>query len=778
MIGELSKYNAGDILWLGDWSAPWIIMLAVLGLAILGLSLYDLKPLPPFRRYTLVGLRGLAYGLALVMLLEPAVDLKNVTKVKNNVAVLIDVSQSMELKASDEIDETRFELARKALKGLQIPETGEDEDHKYQVFTFGSSVDPTSREALQSLQPTQQSSDLTEALEYLGREFARTELGGVVIVSDGTDTGGIGARTKRGETLDEQSIGALASLGAPVNTLAAGQSSELKDVAIRRVKHDDFAFVHNKVAIDVDLQVVGFDGASLSLTLERDGRVIQTRDVAITAGESSYDLTFEFVPEQIGREIYTIRAPQLEDEVLYENNVAHFVQKVIRDKIRVLQVVGRPSWDERFLRRLLKQNPNIDLISFFILRTAQNPQLAPQSELSLIPFPTDELFSKELGSFDLVVFQNFNFGPYSMRQYLPEIADFVRKGGGFVMVGGDLSFASGEYSGTPIEDILPVGLPSNFNRNLIDPREFRPVLTDAGERHPVMKLAFDPAANREIWETLPEQVGSNVVLEAKEDATVLATHPSLKAGGSSMPVVTVSEKGEGRVMAITTDSTWRWAFESLSTGGTPREYQVFWNGAMRWLIKDPELKLLRIDLADDRFSPGDTLEASIRVQKSDYTPAEDAAGEVVVTHTSFEDLGKPGVTPEVITRTSFRTDSKGLAAIEPKLERPGAYRISAQAETSAGELQDEDAFIVVPSVDEYRDILPRSALLEDIAEQTGGAHFALVEESPGTMIFTPPKTVQVNRRRVIHIWDSVPIFIFILLTLGTEWFLRRRWGRL
>src|SRR5207253_11368170 len=132
--------------------------------------------------------------------------------------------------------------------------------------------------------------------------------------------------------------------------------------------------------------------------------------------------------------------------------------KVIRDRVRVLLVVGRPSWDVRFLRQLLKRDPNVDLISFFILRTPGVHPRSSQDELSLIPFRTQEIFQEQLKTFDLIIFQNFNHRPYRMSQYLDGIAEYVRDGGAFAMIGGDQSFSAGDYSGTPIEEILPMTL--------------------------------------------------------------------------------------------------------------------------------------------------------------------------------------------------------------------------------------------------------------------------------------------------------------------------------
>jgi len=517
------------------------------------------------------------------------------------------------------------------------------------------------------------------------------------------------------------------------------------------------------------------------LRLRRQGELVQTRDVQVRPEKTRYEVTFEFVPEQIGKEIYTVSAPEFSGEALFDNNVSHFLQNVIRDKIRVLQVVGQPSWDERFLRRLLKKNPNVDLVSFFILRTNSSVQLVPPSEMSLIPFPTRELFEEQLGSFDLVTFQNFNFGPYDMDRYLGSIADYVRDGGGFIMLGGDLSFASGGYAGTPIEDILPVELPSStMPEAIVDTRPFRPNLTDAGTRHPITQMAFHPQSNRQIWKNLPELRGTNIVGEAKSSATVLARHPTIEQNGRGMPVLTVGEVGDGRVMSLTSDSTWRWGFEYVGQGGTPREYQVFWNSAIRWLIKDPELKLIQVDIPEEQSTPGAPITAHTRIAEPDYTPAAGTEGTLELKHRSFDSLESTGMVKggTSIWTNSFETDGNGQHTTEVPTENPGIYTVEARATTEAGELSDSELVLAVPNVEEFRQIVPRDDLLASLAEETGGHSATLPNFDPNDLVFDDSSKVRVDERTVLHLWDSFVVFFLILGLLAAEWTLRRRWGRL
>ena len=226
-------------------------------------------------------------------------------------------------------------------------------------------------------------------------------------------------------------------------------------------------------------------------------------------------------------------------------------------------MAGRPSWDERFLRGLLKHDPNVDLIAFFILRTPTDLELVPSDELSLIPFPTEELFQEQLRSFDLVFLQNFNYGPYGIGAYLGEIRRYVEEGGGLAMIGGDLSFSSGGYAGTPVADVLPVELlpergrcPTAAAASRPPTAPFQPAAHRRGARPPAHRAQARrarrtaragpscPSSTAPTWSRAP----------ARARRCSACTRRSKDADGKPLPVLTVGEAGKGRVLALTSDA--------------------------------------------------------------------------------------------------------------------------------------------------------------------------------------------------------------------------------
>jgi uncharacterized membrane protein len=644
--------------------------------------------------------------------------------------------------------------------------------HKLDFYSFGDRLSPIAEDTLlqTGAQPAAEATRLREALSSLRARYEGRDLAGVIVISDGIDNG----RLAPSGNLDADAQDFLRSLDAPVHTAWTGRRG-LHDVAIARVLADDFAFVRTAVQIEAVVRVVGaeaagWNGRTLPVTLRRDGVPVRTVEITVENGKSDYRVTFAFTPERVGKYLYEISTPILDGEAIRENNARAFVLKVIRDKIRVLLVAGRPSWDERFLRGLLKHDPNVDLISFFILRTPTDLELVSSDELSLIPFPTEELFQEQLRSFDLVFLQNFNYGPYGIGAYLAEIKKYVEEGGGLAMLGGDLSFSLGGYAHTPVGDVLPVELGEQSSvEQMVDLAPFKLQLTPEGRSHPVTALKLDLEQNDATWRGLPELNGTNVVARARPGATVLGVHPTRKgADGKPLPVLTVGEALKGRVLALTSDSSWRWGFVAGDERG--RNYTRFWQSAIRWLIRDPSLSFLRIETDQSEYARGQRVRIDVRALGADYRPLRDQEISLSVTRVLGENAR-----PEPLAVKSGRTDEDGELHVELDPPPPGGYRITARASLPGRATEEEEVFLVRGAGRELEDPEARDDLLRQVADATGGKFFA-----PGAPLaslrFHDPRVVRVNEHRDVEVWNKWWVLAVAAVCLALNWALRRRWG--
>jgi uncharacterized membrane protein len=744
-----------------------VCVAAALALLVSGLSLYWEKRRQ--RAALLFGLRALAIGACVVVALQPALELGQKTRIPNHVAVLVDTSRSMTVKLPN--GKERFERAADAINeaGPRF-ETWKKEGHKVDLLAFGETLTATDPAALRAA-PRAEATRMGENLAELQGRYAGRDLGAVVVVSDGIDTGRVGRGPLDGETRKT-----LLALGAPVHTVFIGEPS-LRDLSIAAVLADDFAFVRTPLKLEAILRATGLSGRQIEVTLTRDGRLQDVRSVTLDSDEVETKVTFDWTPDRPGNFVFEIATPTLAGEALDSNNKQVFTLKVIRDRVRILHVCGRPSWDQRFLRSMLRLDPNVDLVSFFILRTEGDDQPANPREMSLIPFPDREIFDEQLKSFDLLIFQNFNASPsYRVELYLPGLRDYVQSGGALAMVGGELSFASGGYAQTALRDILPVefeGIPAAGDRSFTRD-SFRPKLTAPGRGHPVTALTLDARTNEARWGALPPLEGVNRVARLKPGATALLQHPTARTeNGEPAPVLAVADAGKGRSLALTTDTSWHWGFLAAGSGDEGRTFQRFWESAIRWLVRDPALTLLRIELDRVDYRRGQPVSARVRTLHADYTPAANVPVTLrLAPIDSDEARGNPadGATTRIIESVS---NKDGEAHVELKGLAAGAFRLIAEASIDGTHLTEEQTFVIRPEGREFEDVISHREVLKELSEVTGGTFY---EGTLGNATLKKPREVRAGHLKSIELWSN-PLLLFLAIALlAAEWALRRRAG--
>jgi uncharacterized membrane protein len=749
---------------LGRPGVVLVMALAVLAVAFSALSLIEER----FGRgWLLLLLRAAGVLACLATALEPTIEQRQVVHVPNHVAVVVDASRSMDVRPPDG-GPSRAERAR-ALLERAAPQLAdwERDGHRVDLYTFGEALAPATLASL-GASPAGDATRIGEALGDLRARYAGRDLGAVVVVSDGVDTGRIGEGP-----LDATTRADVAALGAPVHTVGVGEK-ELRDLSVAAVLADDFAFVRTPVTIEAVIRQTGLADRQIDVTLTRDGRPVATRGVVLRGAHSEERVSFDWLPDHPGTFVFRIATPVLGGEALASNNEQAFTVKVIRDRVRVLHLCGRPSWDQRFVRAMLRRDPNVDLVSFFILRTETDEQPWNRNELSLIPFPTYEIFEEQLRSFDLVIFQNFNFAPYGVEPFLPGVRDYVEGGGAIAMIGGDLSFSSGGYGLTPLRDVLAVELPPTPPALTGAPDAdlttdvFKPRLTSEGRGHPVTSLLLDPRDNELRWSKLPALEGLNRVPRARPGATTLLVHPTLKTpDGKPAPVLVAANAGKGRSLALLTDTAWHWGLPAAGEGDDGRAFQRFWENAIRWLVRDPALTLLRIELDRVEYRRNQPPVARVRAMHADYSAAQN----VDVTLDILPAEGPAEAAP--LRSLTGKTNAEGDAQIDLGALPPGAYRVAGRATVDGHPVTEDKTFVVRAEGRELDDVGARDNVLRELAHVSGGDYRF---ESFGHPSVRAPREVRVGRHRSVELWSSPFLLLAGLALLMTEWYLRRRAG--
>jgi len=659
-------YNAWKLVSLSPLP-PWALAAVCAAVLVgIGLAAWGVLREPNRARRALLWALRLAAGFAvLFFVLEPGIRNLQVARVKNRLALLVDRSASMNFPVAPG-GKSRIAAVSETLKKSAPELAALQERFNVEVYGFDPELTPTNADQLAQEPPRAGRTDLLAALRALkgGEGEGSKKLSGVLLFSDGNDN------TQLAHGVVGQARAELSDLDLPVSTFGVGEGA-LKDLAIQQVKVDDFAFVRNSITVEVEVEGRGFAGQEIPVVLRREAQVVASKNVTLKQDGKPEAVSFQFTPDQTGRFVYTVSVPVFPEEAVAENNSRSFVLKVIRDRVRVLFVVGRPSWDERFLRGLLRQDPNVDLVSFYILRTlSDDPGVVSQDrELSLIPFPMEEIFDTKLKTFDVVVFQNFGYvdPTLSIGMYEDNLERFVREhGGGFLMIGGDRSFGEGNVSFPVLGRALPVeniGQPANLEL-------FRPRLTAEGARHPITAIGTGSADTAAAWNSLPELPGANIT-RARPGATVLLEHPAAQVDGKPAPLLAAWDYGRGRAMALATDSSWYWAFTAHRTGAPTRYYDRFWGNALRWLVRDPDLTTVKVTADPPSVEPGKPVGVVVSARTPDYQPAQDARVDVDLISV---------LTQKHAGRQTGTTGPDGTVRLEFPPPEPGAYRVVGQAE--------------------------------------------------------------------------------------------------
>jgi hypothetical protein len=352
---------------------------------------------------------------------------------------------------------------------------------------------------------------------------------------------------------------------APVHALITGTKDE-HDRRVALIAAPRFGIVGQSQTITFQVEDHGVKVGTAEVTVRRDGDVIETRTVPVGVPQH-VDIP---IPHG-GQNIVEIEAAPLPGgELTTINNRAVVSIDGVRDKLRVLLVSGEPHAGERTWRNLLKSDASVDLVHFTILRPPEKQDGTPINELSLIAFPTRELFQQRINDFQLIIFDRYARQGVLPIIYFDNINRYVRDGGAVLVAAGPDYASPTSIWHTPLDSILP----AEPNGNVTD-EAYRPSLTELGKRHPVTRGLEGSDSNPPNWSEWFRIVD-----------TQNSTGTTVMQGPDQKPLLVLSRQGEGRVALLLSDHIWLWArgFE----GGGP--HLDLLRRLSHWLMKEPDLE--------------------------------------------------------------------------------------------------------------------------------------------------------------------------------------------
>ena len=478
--------------------------------------------------------RGLAFAVLIFALAGPLLVKEKRAPLYDVAVIVTDRSQSMSLgKRAQQAEAARAQIKRMLTQqpGLVVRET---------------SVTTTATGANNG---TQAFAALNAALA----DVPQGRVAGAILITDG-------------QVHDAPAPESI-NLKAPLQVLVAGGRGE-RDRKLTVVNAARFAIVGQAATVQLRVDDLGGSGeASAVLDIHIDGKTFGSRMVPI-----GKDTDIKVPVAHEGENLVELSAGQGPAELTMQNNRAVVTVSGIRDRLRVLLVSGEPHAGERVWRNLLKADPSVDLVHFTILRPPDKQDSTPINELSLIAFPSRELFQEKLGSFDLVVFDRYRERGVLPLAYFQNLASYVQDGGALLISSGPEFAGPESIYRTPLSQVLPV---QPTGQIVTGP--FKPIVTADGLAHPVTREL--PGRNQDktppTWGRWFRLIGSNKIA----GQTVMAS-------GAGQPLLVLDRVGKGRIAELMSDQTWLWArgFE----GGGPQAELL--RRLAHWLMKEPELE--------------------------------------------------------------------------------------------------------------------------------------------------------------------------------------------
>jgi len=517
-------------------AGPVLIGAAVLVAAMIGIALW--------RGLSGWWLRGLTALVLLTALANPSLQEEQRAPLSDIVLVIVDDSASQRI--GDRPVQTAAALAAVTAEIASLPNT------EMRVLRVGDA-------------PEDEGTLLLTALSEALAEEPRARVAGAILISDGR----------------AHDPAAAPQMPAPVHLLMTGSPTDWDRRLIVR-NAPAFAILGEEVMLTLRVEDQGAVPEGMArmadLSIAIDGGAPQT--YAVPVGE---DLDLPVVLPHGGMNVLQFEVATAEGELTDRNNAAVVQINGVRDRLRVLLVSGEPHAGERVWRNLLKSDASVDLVHFTILRPPEKQDGVPVTELSLIAFPTRELFVEKIEEFDLIIFDRYSQRGILPTAYLENVVEYVKKGGTVLMAAGPEFGSVDSLYRSPLAEILPV-IPTS---RVIE-EGFRPRMTDLGQRHPVTAGLEDmaaaeaadadatasggdgPAWGRWFRQVEVDQVGGQEVME----------------GAGGRPLLVLDRVGEGRVAMLASDHAWLWGrgFE----GGGPQLELL--RRLAHWMLKEPDLE--------------------------------------------------------------------------------------------------------------------------------------------------------------------------------------------
>ena len=777
----------------------WAVVLGigvVIGITVF-VYLRMTHPMHPKYRFLLVAMRICAASILLCCLLAPVIIEKKDITPPTHLSILVDTSQSMQLVDAPTNDTSTSRLSQ--VNQLLFNEQGQflqalHDRFEVHLYPFDTGLhqstvlaqDPDSGR-LPQFEPNGALTDIGTAIREAAAAWKGQQTAGIVLITDG------------GHNSGQFPLNDITALEVPVYAIGVGAVEPPKDIQIQHIDYTPVAYTNHESVVRVTVVQSGYAGKTARLSLREAKRKTLVDAATLTFNQppnttpasatSKQIVEMKLTPQIEGNFQYTVELPVLDGELTEVNNQKTFSVKVVKAKLNVFYLEGRPRWEYTFLKRALERDFDIEATCAILLRNKSKrfppansvlshldgyyPQTTSVSETQRFPET-----SAELSKYDVLILGDLGDEHLTTAQQRA-IVDFVEiQGKPIIFLPSRGMLGMNGVGNTELAPLLPIEIPKNGCRR--HDTEFTVQLTRSGMFHPMLQLMDaqrnQPSAlannNAAVWQNMPALSRYFSGFRLRGGATTLMEN------GKGAPILMLQRAGLGKSLLIAAEGLWNWDF-GVNTYKDTRYHDIyshFWAQVLRWMATDTDDEKLHLATDATSYAIGDTATVTAYLYSEAYRSTQTDATvqfEVVPPEGAPFQLQIRGVTENTSTTT---TDTGNLYSAQFTMLQNGTYRIRATWRTGNQTLGEDQIDIYVhPQLAELESPQLNEDLLKRLATETGGAYFTMANaESVPENIAEIQNSVFVDAER--ELWTHPLILIIVVGLLGTEWFLRKRIG--
>lgn len=682
-------------------------------------------PISPNKKKILVVLRTLGLFLLFVLIGGPIVSLLSRSEHPPTTVMLIDDSRSM---AIADKGGNRADVLLKALASATVQELAQEGDVRFVKFdNRAENVEPFDSD---SLKFSGDQTNISRALQFTRTLALTSNVRAVLLFSDGNATSG-------GNPIFDEEL-----LTLPVFSVIVGDTSDQKDVLIRRVITNTVVYKGSRVPVNVQIKSSGTQRERVEITLRQGSEVLDRQPLQLEPGVHEYRVNLAYVPAASGPQRYTVAVSSLSGELTDRNNRSSFAVRVLESKMSVLILGGAPSPDVAFLTRSLAADSTMQVIT--VIERSGGTFYGPS--------PSKSLFDEQ----KCLILAGFPTSTTS-----PALLDLVREAASNGL--GVLFIPSRTIDYSKMSSLLSI-LPFTL-------REFSAVEQQAFF-HPradgmslFLRLPNDLPAD--TWSRLPPLFSLQAASRAKPESDVHAVK-RVRTMITEEPFLVSRDVNRQKSVAFLGYGLWRW--KMLSDPSLDGVLDHWLNTTVRWLATRDDDRRIRIAPIKESFTADEPLEFSGQVYDETLRPLDDAQISVTVMNGT--------------TRNVLLMNSLGNGQYEARAEamQEGEYTFEAVVRRGGVETgKASGSFSVGASNAEFLETRANALALRQLSARSGGRFYfpddieSLADDIRSLPDFRPSETVESTE---VRLWTDPWILLTVIFMFSLEWILRKQSGML